>query len=238
MNYYNNKNINYNSVLKNLNILYIEDEDNIRINVSQTLNLLCKEVFDVANIEKAIEILNNSHIDIILSDINLKGENGLDFIEKIRTNNKTIPVIFITAYTDTNYLLQASKLKLIDYLTKPIDFRMLKNALMDCVQDIIDNSKYIINFPNNINYNVLQKRLFNTLENKEIRLTSKEILLLDYLIKFNNRVIPQEELKINIWEDIFDASDSALKNLLNKVRKKIGKENIKNISRVGYRIKI
>ena len=238
MNYNNNENLNFNNILRNLNVLYIEDEDNIRKNVSQTLALLCKEVFDVARIEKANEILNNSHIDIIISDINLDGGNGLDFIERIRIKNKIIPVIFISAYTDTNYLLQATKLKLIDYLIKPIDFKMLKNALINCVQDIIDNSRYIINFPNNINYNVLQKKLFNTLENKEIGLTSKEILLLDYLIKFNNRVIPQEELKINIWEDMLYASDSALKNLLNKVRKKIGKESIKNISGVGYRIKL
>ena len=238
MNYNNPENLNFNNILRDLNILYIEDEDNIRKNVSQTLALLCKKVFDVARIENANEILNSSHIDIIISDINLEGENGLDFIERIRINNKIIPVIFISAYTDTNYLLQATKLKLIDYLIKPIDFKMLKNALINCVQDIIDNSRYVINFPNNINYNVLQKKLFNTLENKEIGLTSKEILLLDYLIKFNNRVIPQEELKINIWEDMFDASDSALKNLLNKVRKKIGKESIKNISGVGYRIKL
>ncbi|WP_122893899.1 response regulator transcription factor [Arcobacter peruensis] len=235
----NKTNLDFNNVLKNLHILYIEDEDNIRENVSKTLKLICKEVFEVENISKANELLNNNRIDIIISDINLGNDNGLDFIQELRKTDKTIPVILLSAYTDTKYLLKAAKLKLVDYLTKPIDFKMLKNALINCVQDIIDNSKYIINFPDNINYNVLQKKLFNTTKDKEeITLTSKEVLLLDYLIKFNNRVIPHDELKNNIWEDIYDASDSALKNLLNKLRKKIGKETIINISGVGFRIKI
>lgn len=226
------------SILKNLNILYIEDEYNIRQNVAKTLKLLCKEVFDVDEIDKANQILDTSRIDIIISDINLGKDNGLDFIEDLRKNDKTIPVILLSAYTDREYLLKATKLKLVDYLTKPIDFKMLNNALHNCVNDIIDNSKYIIRFPDDITYNVLQKKLFATNENKEITLTSKELLLLDYLIKYNNRVVSHEELKINIWDDIFDASDSALKNLLNKLRKKIGKEVISNISGVGFRIEI
>ena len=232
------KELDFNRILKNLNILYIEDEYNIRQNITKTLKLICKEVFDVEEIDNANKILNTSRIDIIISDINLGKDNGLSFIEELRKKDKTIPIILLSAYTDKEYLLKATKLKLIDYLTKPIDFKMLNNALHNCVNDIIDNSKYIIRFPNNINYNVLQKKLFNANGNNEITLTSKELLLLDYLVKYNNRVVSHEELKINIWEDIFEATDSALKNLLNKLRKKIGKEVIINISGVGFRIQI
>ncbi|MFA6740039.1 MAG: helix-turn-helix domain-containing protein [Arcobacteraceae bacterium] len=67
-------------------------------------------------------------------------------------------------------------------------------------------------------------------------LTSKELDLIGFLIKHNNRIVSSDELKSNIWEDCFQATDSALKNLLNKIRKKIGKESITNISGVGYRL--
>jgi len=231
-------NIYLNNVLKNLSILYIEDEENIRLNISKTLKMLTKNVYDIATIEEASYIIKNNRIDIIISDINLGNDNGLDFISDLRVYDKTIPVILLSAYTDTEYLLKATKLKLVDYLTKPIDFKMLRNALIDSVQDILDNSKYIISFPENINYNVLHKKLYNTIENNDIPLTSKELILLDYLIKFNNRVVSHDELKLNIWNDTFDATDSALKNLLNKLRKKIGKEVIINISGVGFRIQI
>ena len=64
----------------------------------------------------------------------------------------------------------------------------------------------------------------------------KELDLIDFFIKNNNRIISSDELKLNIWEDSLEATDSALKNLLTKVRKKIGKESITNISGVGYRL--
>ena len=67
-------------------------------------------------------------------------------------------------------------------------------------------------------------------------LTAKELYLLDLLIKNHHKVLSIQELKLAIWEDEFEATDSALKNLLNKLRKKIGKESIINISSVGYRL--
>lgn len=224
------------TILKKLTILYIEDEDNIRENVKKVLLLLCEKVYAVDCAEDAKEIMKANRIDIIISDINLPETNGLDFVKELRDIDKTIPIILLSAYTDKEYLLKAAKLKLVDYLTKPIDFKILKEALLKSVEDVIDNSRYIISFSNDINYNVLHKKLFNNTSKEEIPLTSKELDMLDYMIKYHNRVVSHEELKLSIWQDSFEATDSALKNLLNKLRKKIGKESITNISGVGYRI--
>ena len=227
----------YHEILKKLCILYIEDEENIRKNMKKVLLLLCNDVYEASDIKNAKEILEENRVDIIISDINLPEENGLDFIEDLRQIDKKIPVILLSAYTETNYLLKATKLKLIDYLTKPVDFDTLNNALIKCAEDIYDNGMFILNFENGIEYNVLNKEL-KDINKKEIKLTSKELLLLDYLTKNNSRVISHDELKTNIWEDYFEATDSALKNLLNKLRKKIGKESISNISGVGYKLNI
>ena len=226
----------YNKILKNLNILYIEDEASIKENVKKTLELFCDNVYDEECIENAKKTLEKNRIDIIISDINLPDISGIDFIKELRKIDKTIPVIILSAYTDKNYLLEATKLKLVDYLTKPIDFKSLNSALNKCVDEILDNSRYIISFKNNIQYNVLHKKLIDSSNDKEIALTSKELTLLELLIKNSNRVLSTDELKTSIWEDEFEATDSALKNLLNKLRKKIGKESIINISSVGYRL--
>ena len=230
------KSLNFNNILKNLNILYVEDEENIRVNIKKVLLLLCENVFDVPSTEEAKIILKEQRIDIVISDINLPDSDGISFVKELRKTDKTIPVILLSAYTDTKYLLEATKLKLVDYLTKPIDFKTLNNALQTCVEEILDNSRYLILFQNNIQYNVLHKKLIDLNTKKEILLTSKELELLSFLIKHNNRIVSTDELKSNIWEDYFEATDSALKNLLNKVRKKIGKESIINISGVGYRL--
>ncbi len=223
--------------MRKLSILYIEDELNIRINIKKTLKLFCENVFDVENISIAKEILQKNRIDIIICDINLPDCDGIEFIKELRKTDKTIPVILLTAYTDKKYLLEATKLKLIDYLTKPIDFKSLNNALQRCVQEILDNSRYVISFRNNIQYNVSHNRLIdNNNKEEEIHLTSKELDLLNFLIKNNNRVCSADELKFSIWENSLEASDSALKNLLNKLRKKIGKESIINNSSIGYKL--
>ena len=226
----------YVNILKKLNILYIEDEENIKLNVKKTLLLFSDNIFDAEDIVSAKKILLEKRIDIILSDINLPDKSGIDFIKEIRQIDKKIPVIILSAYTDKNFLLEATKLKLIDYLTKPIDFKSLHQALNKCVDEILDNSRYIISFKNNINYNVLHKKLLDTTKNEELSLTSKELTLLDFLIKNSNRIVSSEELKSYLWEDEFEATDSALKNLLNKLRKKIGKDSIINTSGVGYRL--
>lgn len=230
------RSLNFNNILKNLNILYVEDEENIRINIKKVLLLLCENVFDASSIEEAKIILKEQRIDIVISDINLPDTDGISFVKELRKTDKTIPIILLSAYTDTKYLLEATKLKLVDYLTKPIDFKTLNNALQTCVEEILDNSRYLILFQNEIQYNVLHKKLIDLNTKKEILLTSKELELLSFLIKNSNRIVSAEELKSNIWEDYFEATDSALKNLLNKVRKKIGKESIVNISGVGYRL--
>lgn len=226
----------YVNILKKLNILYIEDEENIKLNVKKTLLLFSDNIFDAEDIVSAKKILLEKRVDIILSDINLPDKSGLDFIKEIRQIDKKIPIIILSAYTDKNFLLEATKLKLIDYLTKPIDFKSLHQALNKCVDEILDNSRYIISFKNNINYNVLHKKLLDTTKNEELSLTSKELTLLDFLIKNSNRIVSSEELKSYLWEDEYEATDSALKNLLNKLRKKIGKDSIINTSGVGYRL--
>lgn len=230
------KNAQYIDILKNLTILYIEDEETIKENIKRTLLLFSNKIFDVKDIKSAKETLENQKIDIIISDINLPDETGIELIKEIRKTDKTLPIIILSAYTEKHYLLEATKLKLVDYLTKPMDFKTLQNALFKCVDEILENSRFIVSFKNRIIYNVLQKKLIDENKDEEISLTTKEILLLDFLIKNNNRVVPIEELKSVIWDDEFEATESAFKNLLNKIRKKIGKESILNISGVGYKL--
>lgn len=223
-------------ILSHLNILYIEDEKEIRENITKTLSLVVFKVFSVENISLAWDILNKNRIDLIISDINLGDESGINFIKKLRKINSYIPVILLSAYTDKGYLLEATKLKLVDYLVKPIDFNILNNALLNATSDLVENGKFIVDFLNGVSYNVMQKKLYLRANNKEINLTAKEIELLEYLIENHTRVISHDEIKTYIWDDDFEATDSALKNVLNKLRKKIGKESIKNISGIGFRI--
>lgn len=225
-----------NKILKDLNVLYIEDEKEIRENIVKALKLLVRDVFELPDTLKAIELINNQKIDLIICDINLPEQNGIDFSKKIREIDSKIPIILLSASTDKEFLLEATRLKLIDYLVKPIDFTILKNALDKVADEILSEGKYILNFENAIFYNFIDKKLYKTTIDNEIPLTSKELELLDFLILNNQRLISQNEIKEQIWEESLLATDSALKNLLNKLRKKIGKNSIINTSGFGYKI--
>ncbi len=221
-------------ILKSFNILYIEDEENIRKNISRTLQLLCHKVYDCCDTNVALTVFNNEKIDIIISDISMPKLNGIEFTKIIRKDNKRIPIILLTAHTDTDYLLEATKLKLVDYLIKPLNFLKLKNALCNAVDEIEENNPPIIKFQNNIEYKTSTKQLFQN--GIEQNITAKEIALLELLYKNKNKTISQEFIKMNLWEDSYDATDSALKAVLNKLRNKIGKSSIKNVPGIGYRL--
>lgn len=220
--------------LKTLNILYIEDEEKIRNNVEKTLQLILNNVYTASNGQEAIDLLELNEVDIILSDISMPNMNGIELAKEVRKTNKKIPIILLTAHTDTNFLLEATRLKLIDYMIKPLDFNLLKNALINASTEIYESGNYNIHFTNNIHYNITEKKLYR--DSKERSITAKEIALLEYLYENQNRVISSEEIKNHVWEDSYEATDSALKAVLNKLRKKIGKGSIKNISGIGYQI--
>jgi len=220
-------------ILKDLRILYIEDEKITRKQVSEILTMLCRRVIAVETAEDALDIYKNEMPDIILSDVDLPGMNGIEFVKKIRDENKTIPIILLTAHTKVEYLMDAVKLHLVDYITKPLDIKKLTLALQDSAQQILNSGEFLIKFINGSLYNMNKNIVIY--QEKEESLTLHESLFIKFLLKNRHRAVSSTEILENIW-DYNDGTEGALKSLLNKVRKKIGKESIVNISGVGYRI--
>ena len=92
----------------------------------------------------------------------------------------------------------------------------------------------MVRFQNGLRYNPKRRVLTDTRDN--IHLTHSELQLLELLINNTGKAVPHQEIKNKVWHDSYEVSDSAFKSLLNKLRSKIGKESIKNISGVGYAI--
>ena len=70
--------------------------------------------------------------------------------------------------------------------------------------------------------------------NRKKKLTASETKLLNFLVKNKHRTVSMQEIKNEIWDDPYDATDTAFKSLLHKLRAKIGKNSIKNVSGIGY----
>jgi DNA-binding response OmpR family regulator len=225
-------NITTKNILKSLVLLYIEDEDTIRANMADTLSIIFKKVVAFDNAQEAYVYYQKNDVDIIISDINLPGMSGIEFTKLIRKENFKIPIILLTAYSQTSILLEATRLKLVNYITKPIVYEDLYDSLEVAVEEIARYKNKVILFDNNIKYDLSSKLLYK--DNTEIHLTASEIKLLDILVEGLPKTVPLRKIKERLWKDPSEATQSAIKSVLTKLRSKIGKQHIKNVSGVGY----
>ena len=101
------------NLLKRLTLLYVEDDDVIRNELSQLLANFFSNVLVAKDGKEGLRsyLENQDHIDIILTDVNMPELNGIDMIKKIRGIDKKIPIIFATAHSDTEFLAEAIKLR-------------------------------------------------------------------------------------------------------------------------------
>lgn len=120
------------NLLGNFCILYIEDEIDLLKHTTSIIEDFVKIVYPVQTTSDALKIIKTKKVDVIVSDIMLKNENGIEFLKKLKEEfNIEIPAILTTAFTDTEYLLDAIKLKVENYIVKPINVKELLNSLHD-----------------------------------------------------------------------------------------------------------
>jgi PAS domain S-box-containing protein len=114
-------------LLKRLKALYVEDDDNIRTELSSLLENFFGKIYTARDGEEGLKLYkqHQGDIDVILSDINMPKLTGIQMVAEIRKFDTKIPVMFATAYSDNEYLADAIKLRVYDYIIKPIDVRNL-----------------------------------------------------------------------------------------------------------------
>lgn len=122
-------------LLEKFTLLYVEDDDVIRTELSSILSNFFKKVFVASDGKEGLRtyLENKDSIDIILTDINMPLLNGLDMVKKIRSIKDNVPVIFATAYSDSEFLIDAIKVRAEDYVVKPIDIKKLISYIEEIV---------------------------------------------------------------------------------------------------------
>ena len=119
--------------IKNLSILYVEDD----IEIQNTFGDLLKKIFSKIQIcSNGVEGLSafqnaQSSFDFIISDIEMPEMNGLEMIERIKEIDSTIPCILTTAHGEFDYFMKANEIGVFRYIQKPIDIDELLEAIGD-----------------------------------------------------------------------------------------------------------
>ncbi len=122
--------------LKTITILYVEDELNIRENITKTFEMLFKKVYVAQDGQIGLDIFNKHQedIEIVVSDINMPNKNGMEMIKDILAI-KQVPIIITTAHNDKDYLQQAIELNIKKYINKPLKTKELVNDIANVVKE-------------------------------------------------------------------------------------------------------
>lgn len=123
-----------------ISLLYVEDEDIMRGEVSQMLSRWVSELYVAKNGKDGLEKFNKYYPDVILTDINMPVMNGLEMLEEIRQTSNAKSIV-MTAYTETEYFTQAIELGVDSFIVKPVLRKNLFDAIIKTATAVITQRK-------------------------------------------------------------------------------------------------
>jgi two-component system, OmpR family, response regulator VanR len=218
--------------LKNKTVLFAEDDFIMQEQVKEILEMLFKQVYCEDNGVTAYDSYLEYRPDIVLTDIKMPQMDGLSLVEKIRKKDYDTPIIMITSFSEQELLLNATNLSIDGYIIKPIDLNSLVQTITKSMQRSNKNQG-LIHLRHNIYYNSGTQELY---QNGEIVvLGQKELELVKLLIVNYPKTVSKEDISQALWpyESI---CESAIKNLVLRIRKKLNSDIIVSVRGIGYRL--
>ena len=156
--------INNISILKNMSILYVEDEKDLREVTHEILKSFTKNQYIAENGQEGLELFKKyeKNIDLIVTDINMPILNGLEIAKEIKNINPNIPIIITTAFSNKEYLLESIDIGIDKYVLKPIDIAKLLQAMSQSIIYYELKELFVDKLTNLPNRNKLKKDLTQT----------------------------------------------------------------------------
>lgn len=111
------------------NILVVDDEGAIRYSIGKTLQRVGYTIASAASAEEAIELLDEQHFDVVLTDIRMPGLTGVELLGKIKDHAPDSIVILMTAYASLGTAVEALRLGAHDYLIKPVSSQDIRSSV-------------------------------------------------------------------------------------------------------------
>lgn len=177
-------------------ILIADDDDNIRKLMSLYLR---KEGFDLEEAgdgTKAMSIIENSHVDLVILDIMMPGLNGWELCREIRRTDANLPLLMVTAKAESAHKVKGFQLGTDDYLTKPFD----PVELVMRVKALLKRSLVVTSQSVQLGNVVLNRRTFQvTRGGMPVTLPLKEFDLLFLLVSHPRQIFTREQLIQQIW---------------------------------------
>lgn len=220
-----------------MKILIVEDEKDIGLFLKSSLEKVGFNVDYTESGERGSFLAKTTDYDLIILDLNIPDKGGYEICRDIRIEGKEMPIIILTVASEIESKVQLLDLGADDYLTKPFSVPELLariKSLLRRPKKLLNNTISFVGFELNTQKQVVTKN------KKEIYLTRKEFILLEYLLLNRGRIVSRGELVDHVWDQEANIFSNTIETHILNLRKKIGKKAnqsiIKTYSGRGYGI--
>jgi len=226
------------SICKDLHILYVEDNDEVRLQTSKMLSIYFKQITQAVNGKVGLEKFKNNKIDAVFTDINMSVMDGISMIKEIKKINSQIPIIIFSAYDNKEYFLQTIECGIDGYILKPFRFEEIKKVLAKIALKIIDLEKADtkIELIDGFYWDKVEKILYQ--KDKEIYLTKKESKFFQLLASSRHKIASSEEIEIELFDDDNYNDNKRVRSLLSRLRCKVGCDLMHSVYSEGYKLNL
>jgi two-component system response regulator VanR len=221
-------------LLRHLTALYVEDDHVQRAEVRELLLSFFNEVLVAQSGEAGLRLFGQRSIQLVVTALKMPGMGGLALAAAIRERDRTLPILITSTSTETADLLAANRLQLVDYLVKPLSPERLKAALERAALALLAEGRVFVRLDADTTYCAADGTLCRLAQ--RIALTASERTLLDLLAAHRGQWLSTERLLAGLYTETDTGSEAGLKNLLLRLRHKIGTDVILNRYGIGYRL--
>ncbi|ROZ82233.1 response regulator [Pseudomonas neustonica] len=218
-----------------MKLLVVEDEALLRHHLYTRLGEQGHVVDAVANAEEALYRVDEYHHDLAIIDLGLPDISGLDLIRQLRSQDKTFPILILTARGNWQDKVEGLASGADDYVVKPFQFEELEarlNALLRRSSGFIQST--IAAGPLLLDLNRKQAQI----DGAGMNLTAYEYRILEYLMRHQQQVVPKERLIEQLYPDDEERDPNVIEVLVGRLRRKLESANgfkpIETVRGQGY----
>lgn len=219
-----------------IRILLVEDDADLNRFVATSLRNAGYDVVSAYNGKEALEKSENGKCDLLLTDIMMPEMNGFELAESIRSVDKTMPIIFMTAKDDKPSKMLGYNIGIDEYVTKPFDM----DVLLMTIKAILRRAKIEAEKEITIgNFYMNSEERSATIDGEEIPLTVREFDILFKLLSYPKKTFSRSALMAEFWDYDSSATSRTVDVYMAKLREKTQNCNgfeIATVHGLGYKV--
>lgn len=221
-------------------VLIVEDEERIAAFVEKGLSASGFTISLATNSEDAAAIALDSQIDLMILDLGIPGQDGLDLLADLRGQGFLAPVIILTARDDIQDKVTGFENGADDYMTKPFRFEELlvrvRTRLRTASQTLHTNGQpdWLLTV-GKITLDLRTRRL--KVDGQIVDLSAREFTLAETFLRHPNQVMSREQLLDQVWGYDYAPGSNVVDVYVGYLRKKLGDNEIETVRGMGYRLR-